>query len=226
MRKKSTVIDITTQSENYTANNGFTFVDKNGKIMGYLENAQMEDTHLEHSYMSRAHLQGANLKNAHLEMADLSYARLEGTVFYGANLEGASLKNARLEGADFRGANIIEADFYNAYYNEKTMFDNDNIINEFKMIKCEIKTPIPPHSRIEKEICNIISNFMGGGKIYLNDNLFDLGFDSIKIMGLSTIIYTTYNINLPVNTLFEHATPEGLVRSILLYLPDNYNSKE
>ena len=192
----------------------------------YLENAQMEDTHLEHSYMSRAHLQGANLKNAHLEMADLSYARLEGTVFYGANLEGASLKNARLEGADFRGANIIEADFYNDYYNEKTMFDNDNIINEFKMIKCEIKTPIPPHSRIEKEICNIISNFMGGGKIYLNDNLFDLGFDSIKIMGLSTIIYTTYNINLPVNTLFEHATPEGLVRSILLYLPDNYNSKE
>ena len=43
LRKKSTVIDITTQSENYTANNGFTFVDKNGKIMGYLENAQITD---------------------------------------------------------------------------------------------------------------------------------------------------------------------------------------
>ena len=41
--RKSTVIDITTQSEKYTANNGFRFVDKNNNIMGYLENAQLQD---------------------------------------------------------------------------------------------------------------------------------------------------------------------------------------
>ena len=41
--RKSTVIDITTQSENYTANNGVQFLDKNENIMGYLENAQMAD---------------------------------------------------------------------------------------------------------------------------------------------------------------------------------------
>lgn len=40
LRRKSTNIDITTQSENYTANNGFQFVDKNENVMGYLENAQ------------------------------------------------------------------------------------------------------------------------------------------------------------------------------------------
>ena len=39
--RKSTIIDITTQSENYTANNGVQFIDKNGKVTGYLENAQM-----------------------------------------------------------------------------------------------------------------------------------------------------------------------------------------
>ena len=38
--KKSTVIDITTQSEKYTPNNGFKFVDKNGNVMGFLENSQ------------------------------------------------------------------------------------------------------------------------------------------------------------------------------------------
>ena len=41
--RKSTVIDITTQSEKYTPNNGFKFVDKNENIMGYLENAQQPD---------------------------------------------------------------------------------------------------------------------------------------------------------------------------------------
>ena len=43
LQRKSTVIDITTQSGNYTANNGVQFIDKNGKIMGYLENAQLQD---------------------------------------------------------------------------------------------------------------------------------------------------------------------------------------
>ena len=42
-RRKSKVIDITTQPEKYTANNGFKFVDKNDNIMGYLENAQKPD---------------------------------------------------------------------------------------------------------------------------------------------------------------------------------------
>lgn len=41
--KKSKVIDITTQSEKFTANNGFKFVDKNDNVMGYLENAQQQD---------------------------------------------------------------------------------------------------------------------------------------------------------------------------------------
>ena len=41
--RKSTVIDITTQPEKYRANNGFKFVDKNGNIMGFLENAQQPD---------------------------------------------------------------------------------------------------------------------------------------------------------------------------------------
>ena len=43
LRRKSTVIDITTQSEKYTSNNGFKFVDKNGNIMGFLENSQQAD---------------------------------------------------------------------------------------------------------------------------------------------------------------------------------------
>lgn len=43
LRRKSTVIDITTQSEKYTANNGFKFVDKNDNIMGYLENSIQAD---------------------------------------------------------------------------------------------------------------------------------------------------------------------------------------
>ena len=41
--RKSKVIDITTQSEKYTSNNGFKFVDKNGNIMGFLENSQQAD---------------------------------------------------------------------------------------------------------------------------------------------------------------------------------------
>lgn len=40
-QKKSTVIDITTQPEKYTANNAFRFLDKNGQITGYIENGQM-----------------------------------------------------------------------------------------------------------------------------------------------------------------------------------------
>lgn len=40
-QKKSTVIDITTQPENYTSNNAFRFIDKNDQISGYIENGQM-----------------------------------------------------------------------------------------------------------------------------------------------------------------------------------------
>lgn len=40
-QKKSTVIDITTQPENYSPNNAFRFLDKNGQISGWIENAQM-----------------------------------------------------------------------------------------------------------------------------------------------------------------------------------------
>lgn len=43
LRRKSTVIDITTQSKKYMANNGFKFVDKNDKFMGFLENSQQPD---------------------------------------------------------------------------------------------------------------------------------------------------------------------------------------
>ena len=43
LRKKSTVIDITTQPEKYTGNNGVKFVDKNDNIMGFLENSQQAD---------------------------------------------------------------------------------------------------------------------------------------------------------------------------------------
>ena len=39
--RKSKVIDITIQPENYTANNAFRFSDKNGQISGYIENAQI-----------------------------------------------------------------------------------------------------------------------------------------------------------------------------------------
>lgn len=40
-QKKSTVIDVTTQPENYTANNAVRFLDKNDQITGYIENGQM-----------------------------------------------------------------------------------------------------------------------------------------------------------------------------------------
>lgn len=40
-QKKSTAIDITTQPENYKPNNAFRFLDKNGQISGWIENAQM-----------------------------------------------------------------------------------------------------------------------------------------------------------------------------------------
>ena len=40
-QRKSTVIDITTQPENYIANNAFRFLDKNDQISGYIENGQM-----------------------------------------------------------------------------------------------------------------------------------------------------------------------------------------
>ena len=43
LRRKSTVIDITTQPEKYTSNNGFRFVDKNDNTMGFLENSQHPD---------------------------------------------------------------------------------------------------------------------------------------------------------------------------------------
>ena len=43
LRRKSPVIDITTQPEKYTTNNGVKFVDKNDNIMGFLENSQQAD---------------------------------------------------------------------------------------------------------------------------------------------------------------------------------------
>ena len=43
LQRKSKSINITTQPENYTSNNGFRFLDKNNNIMGFLENSQQVD---------------------------------------------------------------------------------------------------------------------------------------------------------------------------------------
>jgi len=69
----------------------------------------------------------------------------------------------------------------------------------------------PPGNEIEQELANIWQRFLGIEKIGINDDLFDLGGDSLKAANILSIIHKELNVNIPIKEFFDNPTIRGAV---------------
>ncbi|MFC1983915.1 pentapeptide repeat-containing protein [Chloroflexota bacterium] len=80
-----------------------------------LQEAILEECHLEGLQLSHAHFEGAFMSGAHLEDIRASGVHFENTELVGAHLERARLVAAHLEGAKFFDAHLEEATLVNTF---------------------------------------------------------------------------------------------------------------
>jgi amino acid adenylation domain-containing protein len=72
----------------------------------------------------------------------------------------------------------------------------------------------PPASPIERELARIWSEVLGRNGIGRDDNFFTLGGHSLLATQVVSRVYKTFQVELPVGTLFETATLSGLAAAI------------
>lgn len=70
-------------------------------------------------------------------------------------------------------------------------------------IKKENKKNVPPKNDLEKELFTIISSIIKSSNFSMDDDLLNIGMDSINIISLSSKISNTFGISLSVKDLYE-----------------------
>ncbi len=93
-------------------------------IHAHFEGAFMSDAHLEGIRASGVHFERAELVSAHLEQACLAGAHLEGAEFFDAHLEEANLTNSFLEGGRLSGAHLQGVHLFNAHFSTNTQMES------------------------------------------------------------------------------------------------------
>ncbi|MCB2354686.1 non-ribosomal peptide synthetase [Clostridium estertheticum] len=77
-----------------------------------------------------------------------------------------------------------------------------------------------PRNETEKKLVEIWQQVLGTQKVGIQDNFFDLGGDSLKAINILSNIYKEFNINLPLNIIYEAQT----IKQLNIYI-ENSNSK-
>jgi len=82
---------------------------------------------------------------------------------------------------------------------------------------------IAPRNDIEKTLCNIWAEVLTleEGQIGINDNFFQLGGHSIKLMQLASLVERS-KINIPISYMLQNPT----IRAMALYVLENSNKRE
>ena len=70
-------------------------------------------------------------------------------------------------------------------------------------IKKENKKNVPPKNDLEKELFTIISSIIKSSNFSMDDDLLNIGMDSINIISLSSKISNTFGISLSVKDLMR-----------------------
>lgn len=78
-----------------------------------------------------------------------------------------------------------------------------------------------PRSHIEKDITEICKEILALDQIGIDDDLFDLGMQSLKVISLTSKIYELFNAEISISEIFENPTIELIAKNII-----NSNSKE
>lgn len=77
---------------------------------------------------------------------------------------------------------------------------------------------VAPKSNFERLICNLIAKTLDINEdiIGLNDNLFDLGFDSLSIITFSTLLLKNSDVKITPNDIFNHPIVKDLISFLLI----------
>jgi iturin family lipopeptide synthetase A len=79
----------------------------------------------------------------------------------------------------------------------------------------EISNPYEaPRSALEKRLAEIWQRFFGIEKIGIDDDLFDLGGDSLKAINIISIIQKELKVAIPIKYFFDHSTIAGTAKYI------------
>ena len=79
----------------------------------------------------------------------------------------------------------------------------------------ELSNPyVAPRNALEQQLADIWQRFFGIEKIGINDDLYDLGGDSLKAINIISIIHKELKVTIPIKEFFDHSTIEGAARYI------------
>ena len=73
---------------------------------------------------------------------------------------------------------------------------------------------IAPRTETEEKVCGLFADVLGCERVGVTDHFFDLGGHSLLATKLIARIRETFQVDLPLRTLFEEATPEMLAEKV------------
>jgi amino acid adenylation domain-containing protein len=77
----------------------------------------------------------------------------------------------------------------------------------------ELKTEyVPPHSNIEKQLAGIWARFFGFDRVGIQDDFFELGGDSLKVITLVSTIHKELNVKISIEEFFTRPRIKELVK--------------
>jgi acyl carrier protein len=79
-------------------------------------------------------------------------------------------------------------------------------------------TCVAPRNDTEMKLVEIWQELLGIDPIGVNDNFFDLGGDSVLAIQVASRLRRALRIDIPVRTLFEAPTVEGLGKVVAMLL--------
>ncbi|UCH96479.1 MAG: SDR family NAD(P)-dependent oxidoreductase, partial [Candidatus Aminicenantes bacterium] len=73
---------------------------------------------------------------------------------------------------------------------------------------------VAPGNPLQQRLADIWQRFFGIEKIGVNDDLFDLGGDSLKMINIISIIQKELKVTIPIKQFFDHSTIAGVAKYI------------
>ena len=84
---------------------------------------------------------------------------------------------------------------------------------------------VAPRNPVEAQLADLWATVLGLPQVSITDNFFDLGGHSLLATQLLSRLRTAMGIEIPLRTLFETPTIEGLAAALENYTPDSMNAQ-
>jgi len=84
---------------------------------------------------------------------------------------------------------------------------------------------VAPRNSVEAQLAELWATVLGLPQVSITDNFFDLGGHSLLATQLLSRLRTALGVDIPLRTLFETPTIEGLAAALENYKPDSMNAQ-